>query len=327
MPDELLHDVGAADEGLHAAGPEALWNESVYLDLVSGDGSLGAYARIGLTPNQGVAWWTGAVVGPGRPTVSSVVHDVRCPPVAGRVGPGSVALEADRLRLRYGVDEALGQVTLRGRAPGRTLDHPADAFAVPGRGRPSEVALDLTWRTDGTPYHYGVTTRYEVPCVVEGTLAVDGVVVPVSGTGQRDHSWGVRDWWALGWCWTAFRLEDGTRAHVADIRLPEHRLAFGYVQEATPGGWACVPVATADVSEDFDVDDLPTAARVALEPSGLVCELEPVGHGPVLLVSTDGRTSRFPRALVRVTAADGRTGSGWVEWNRPQGGGSGPTQH
>ena len=32
----------------------------------------------------------------------------------------------------------------------------------------------------------------------------------------------------------------------------------------------------------------------------------------------DGRISRFPRAVARFVAADGRTGLGWIEWNQPQ---------
>jgi hypothetical protein len=42
------------------------------------------------------------------------------------------------------------------------------------------------------------------------------------------------------------------------------------------------------------------------------------GHAPVLLTSADGRLSRFPRAWVNVSTTDGRTGVGWVEWNRNQ---------
>ena len=45
--------------------------------------------------------------------------------------------------------------------------------------------------------------------------------------------------------------------------------------------------------------------------------MTPVAFGPVLLCDDDGRTSRFPRAMVRCTADDGRTGSGWIEWNQP----------
>jgi hypothetical protein len=42
------------------------------------------------------------------------------------------------------------------------------------------------------------------------------------------------------------------------------------------------------------------------------------GHAPVPLTSPDGRVSHFPRAWATVTTADGRTGVGWLEWNRNQ---------
>ena len=43
-----------------------------------------------------------------------------------------------------------------------------------------------------------------------------------------------------------------------------------------------------------------------------------MAYGPILLEAPDGRVTHFVRAMCRVTAADGRTGSGWVEWNRNQ---------
>ena len=46
--------------------------------------------------------------------------------------------------------------------------------------------------------------------------------------------------------------------------------------------------------------------------------MEIKGHAPVLLTATDGRVSQFPRAWATVTTADGRTGVGWLEWNRNQ---------
>ena len=46
-------------------------------------------------------------------------------------------------------------------------------------------------------------------------------------------------------------------------------------------------------------------------------EFEPLAFSPVLLEHPDGRAARFPRAMARVTAADGRTGGGWIEWNQP----------
>jgi hypothetical protein len=72
----------------------------------------------------------------------------------------------------------------------------------------------------------------------------------------------------------------------------------------------------------------PRQARIELTAGGfggpdaapataLGLDITPVAFGPVLLRNDDGRTSRFPRALLECRADDGRTGSGWIEWNQP----------
>jgi hypothetical protein len=78
---------------------------------------------------------------------------------------------------------------------------------------------------------------------------------------------------------------------------------------------------------------MPTSARIELTygesaagagPVGavgaLAIDVTPLAFGPVLLRNDDGRTSRFPRAMVRYAAEDGRVGLGWIEWNQPEGG-------
>ena len=138
----------------------------------------------------------------------------------------------------------------------------------------------------------------------------------MSGQGQRDHSWGVRDWWAFGWCWAAARLDDGTRVHVADIRIPGRPLAFGYLQ---PPGGPVESVTSLEITEELGEEGLPDAGRALVEPGGLDLRIEPLAFGPVVLTSPDGRVSRFARALARFKAADGRSGLGWIEWNQPEG--------
>ena len=60
----------------------------------------------------------------------------------------------------------------------------------------------------------------------------------------------------------------------------------------------------------------PPVIEVMFNPSELT--IDPVAFSPVLLVDPAGRVSRFPRALCRYRAADGRAGVGWTEWNQPQ---------
>jgi hypothetical protein len=307
MPERQRHAVDATDEQLHTPDSEALWNESYYLDFVSEDGSVGGYARIGLYPNLGVTWWTTMVVGPARPMVASVSYDL--PPPAGT----DVSIDADGHSISCVARDPLQQMSLRATAPAAIHDDAAAGYNG-DPGQPTTLAMDLTWTTDGTPYHYDLTTRYEVPCLVEGELSVGAERIVVRGEGQRDHSWGVRDWWAFGWCWAAVRLNDGTRLHFADIRMPGFPIAFGYVQ---PPDGAVLPVETLSVSEVAGRESMPVRGFAAVEPGGIEVVIEPLAFGPLLLTADDGRISRFPRAMARFTAKDGRTGLGWIEWNQP----------
>ncbi len=295
------------DERRHPPGDEELWNESYYLDFVSGGGDLAGYVRIGLYPNLGVTWWTTMVVGEGRPLVASVAYDLPL--------PGGTGLEVTASGTAVGatVVRPLEVMTVRGAAPAVTLAGAASVYEG-AAGEPTALELDLSWTTDGVPFHYDLTTRYEIPCLVAGQIVVGGERAVVGGHGQRDHSWGVRDWWAFGWCWAAGRLDDGTRFHVADIRIPGGPVAFGYVQR--PGG-RVDPVAGLTVAEELGEGGMPERATVGIQPGPLDLEVLPIAFGPLVLTAPDGRTSRFPRAAARFIAADGRSGTGWIEWNQP----------
>ena len=295
----------ADDEGRHAPGAEQLWNESWYFDAVSEDGSLGAYVRIGLYPQLGVAWYTTYVVGPGRASVAVIDYEAPLPATG-------LALDTGTLRADHVCEAPLQRfrVTLDGTGEA----HDEAAAALRGEaGRPVRVALDLVWETDGEPYAYRLATRYEIPCRVSGTIRVGDETLELNGPGQRDHSWGPRDWWSMDWVWSALHLDDGTRLHAVELRLPElPRLGVGYVQSG--GELAELDAVHAD--EHAGPDGLITRASLALEPAGLHIDVEPLAFGPLRLVAPDGRIAEFPRALCRARTADGRSGLGWVEWNR-----------
>lgn len=50
----------------------------------------------------------------------------------------------------------------------------------------------------------------------------------------------------------------------------------------------------------------------------MTAEVEPLGHGPLRLVSDEGKVALFDRAWCKFTLDDGRVGYGWSEWNRVQ---------
>jgi hypothetical protein len=300
----------AADELHHPPGGEAWWNESWYFDFATRDGALGGYVRLGLYPNKGVAWYWACVVGEERPLVIVADHEV-APPRSG-----SLAVRADGLWADHTVEVPFDHMTLGCEAFALGVDDPAEVYGT-ARGDRVPLGLDLEWETDGSAYAYPPgTTRYEVPCRVHGTVLVGDESIELDAIGQRDHSWGLRDWWTLGWTWTAGWLDDGTRFHGTAVRLGDQPVPYhpGYVQ--VPGG----PLAGVDHTAshpELGAHGLPTADVV--EIGDLHLDVTPIAFAPVLLDDGAGRTSRFPRALCRFRDAAGdRRGVGWTEWNQPQ---------
>ncbi len=297
--------VEGRDEGRHAPGLEQLWGESWYFDFFADDASIGGWVRLGLYPNLAVAWYHAYVVGPERVTVA--VADLEVPPPTA---PG-LEIRTHGLWADHVCETALDHWTLGNEAFALAVDTPAALYADVPVGAQVPLGIDLEWETEGTPYHYEATTRYEIPCRVHGEVLVGDERIDLDGHGQRDHSWGVRDWWQFGWCWTAGRLEDGTRFHGSDIRIPNVDIGFGYVQ----AGEEMTTTNAVDADEAVDGDGFPTEGHVTIGDLGL--DIQPVAFAPALL-TWEGKVSRFPRALCRFRAADGRRGLGWTEWNQPR---------
>jgi hypothetical protein len=295
------------DEGAHPATDEPLWNESWYFDLADPDQGIGGWIRLGLYPNQRIAWINALLCGPDMPTVAVNDFEAVLPGDAG-------ALSTDDIELALTATEPLRgyRVTLRGQ--GKSYDDPASLLRGEA-GIPVELTMDLAWTTAGTPYRYRITPRYEIPCTVAGTVAVDGRQVVVrEAAGQRDHSWGVRDWWAMDWVWSALHLDDGTHLHGVDIRIPgAPPIGIGYLQQS---GSPLIELQSVAARETFGDNGLPEAATI--DYGDVTATIDIRGHAPVLLTAPDGRVSHFPRAWATVSTNDGRTGVGWVEWNRNQ---------
>jgi len=296
-------DVLPTDEGRHEPGPEPLWGESWYFDFFAPDGSVGGWIRIGLYPNLGVTWYHAYLVGPDRQTIAVADYEAPLPRAPG------LELRAHGLWADHIVETPLEHLTVGNEAHGLGVDDPADLYATEPRGDQVPLAFDLEWETAGRPYHYIHTTRYEIPCAVHGTVDVGRERIELDGFGQRDHSWGVRDWWQFGWVWTAGRLDDGTRFHGSDIRIPDIDVGFGYRQR--DGGITATNAVHA--TENLGPDDFPTDGSIAI--GDLALDVEPIAFAPALL-AWEGRVSRFPRALCAFTAGD-RRGLGWTEWNQP----------
>ena len=240
-------EVRPADEGRHLAGTDELWGESWYHDFAAPDGSYGGYLRLGLYPNLGVAWCWLHLVRRREPLVLIRDHAAPCP-----TADGPLEIATDRFRMTWRCTEPLIAWRVTTEGTGVALTDPADAFH--GEAGPEiPVRVDLEWRAAAPVFPYRAMTRYEQPAFVQGDVVIGDQRIEVRCPGERDHSWGVRDWWQFPWLWTAGRLDDGTWFHavrtlvgelgdanfqtgfVIDPDLALHELArIGFTPSSTP---------------------------------------------------------------------------------------------
>ncbi|KAH0835257.1 hypothetical protein AYO21_07173 [Fonsecaea monophora] len=305
------------DEQRHPSGEDSLHNESWYFDVADPEQATGVWIRLGVLPHQPGSWYAALICGPGQPTIAVVDFNVK-------TVTEDLTIDTPHIKASHTAVSPLKQyrVTLTGL--GEAFDDPADLLRRPHvRGRQVPVDLDLTWHTVSTPYKWRMLARYEISCTVSGTVKIGGRTISTfnHAYGQRDHSWGPRDWWAADWVWTAFHLEDGTHLHGVEIRMPKMpKMAAGYRQDkdSTIVELSGV-VATEEVDEETHLIRSATISYSCAGKEDIVLDFEPAGNAPLLLESTkDGRFSYFPRCWAKVQARDGRKGVGWVEWNNVQ---------
>ena len=303
------------DELRHEPGGEELWNESWYFDFAAADGSIGGYVRLGLYPDmprrdggRGVAWYWAYLVG-SHGTLLVRHHDAALPKAPG------FEIREDALWSDQHCETPNEHWSVKLEAFAVGLDSPRDAYHGE-RGDKVPLGFDLEWEAVAPVFDYPGVTRYEQSCRVSGEILVGAERIEFDGPGQRDHSWGVRDWWRFGWVWTAGALDDGTRFHATQILVPGARFSPGYVVD---GPYGAEPVTVSGFENDIelsdDADALPTRTAMKLHDFEMTCT--PVALAPVVMEAPDGRIGRLPRAMCEFEAADGRRGVGWTEWNQP----------
>jgi hypothetical protein len=265
--------------GAHQPGPRRLWGESWYFDFASADGSAGGFVRVGDYPHLGGRWFWAYLTAGSRATGCTVER-----PLPGdRDAPWRTAGPA----LTFLVEPA------------------PDGWHIAADGE--GFGIDLVWREQAEAYPYGSGERLEQPGWAVGEVRAGRTSFPVDGPGQRDQSWGIRDWGRLGWTWCSGWLTDGTRyqATLLDAR-----------GRIPPDGYLAAPGRPPEPVREVAVH------RDGLRMNDVRLEFADVGHVTVDLPASAGGPSRLHRAMSTVRAEEIRTGAvrhgiGWRERNVP----------
>jgi hypothetical protein len=167
-----------SDEGLHPAGDDPDWQESVYLAWCDTSSGLGGNHRMGNELNRETAnLWCGVYQrggarfrgnGEGLPLVRLHEEGV-C------AGPQRIVRDGERLYFVLDGDGCRIEFEIEDLGPRSYVN--AQTFVG-------------TAGTAGTIF----SNNFHVACRVRGTVELDGARAEVDAPGWRDHSWGARRW-------------------------------------------------------------------------------------------------------------------------------------
>ncbi len=326
-----------SDEFLHTPGNAALWSESYYFDFV--DDTIQGHVRLGFYPRREVAnawvylttenevyWLHDESIPPRRTHGLSMWSEEwklsLTPETPG--GAWCFDLEGDLRRTPRGNP-------LRLRDTDRTpLDLDLTTWGVTSafyysHGHGLEEAFDEEIETDPA------SDRYEQATRVEGRVQIDGESFPFSGRGERDHSWGERDWFAMNWLWSSAGFEDGTAFQFTCLtNRTDGFNGFWYP------GHRCYPLETSMVSptpsfgpstaRDWALGEIEftLVLRLGWESGEAEVQIRPFVTTPIRWARTEAGTPRlvndpeetemiFNRSACKVTRDDGVKGTGFIE--------------
>lgn len=195
-PEQPAAPVTVADERRHKVdGTNLWWGESWGFDFATrtADGeAIGGFTRIVVYPRQQKCWFWAGIVGENRSYVLCRDHDLALPrtPV--------VELRGGSLWTHAICETPLEHWTVAMEAYALSFDDPFEAWRSE-HGDRIGLAFDLEWESLSTTANFissvhVPSTRYEVPCEVNGILQVGDHEWTIAGTGSRHHEWGILDW-------------------------------------------------------------------------------------------------------------------------------------
>jgi hypothetical protein len=194
---EIVGELELSDEYMHPVESDPQFNESMLVTFFDRQEDTGALLRIGNRANEGYAEVTFCMFPPGE---GALFQFVRAPIATNDL------FDAGGMRFTVTAPGEALEISHRGNAAlfkePRRLSDPGRAFKEASR-----VAVELDVELRAVSPMYGARSgriggHYEQHMSVSGDCSIDGVVGHVSGTGNRDHSWGPRSWHRVHMDWT-----------------------------------------------------------------------------------------------------------------------------
>jgi hypothetical protein len=237
-------------DSLHQPGQDKEWNESFYFNFYDREQDICAFMRIGLKPNMNERSMFCFLMMPDGSLVG----------IKDQEGMGEGSLFVRSLRFEKVEAEKKWKLSFNG----------SMARMHGSSKEPVAVLFALEFDTLNNTFDYrecvsGENERISQKVASEhleqygratGTLMVGGETFEVNGLGERDHSWGVRDWNAPKmWIWLTAEFDEQVAFNLTKLFIEEAEVSAGFVHE----GGRNIPLIKATVNATVDADGRPRA--------------------------------------------------------------------
>lgn len=318
----------SASEFFHPPGTAHRWNESHYVDGVDESGELAFFFRVGFMPNRDLVNWWGYVISDDRVYWH---RDEDIPPSAVH----GLVVRRDSFEFRMLPTDSPNEWHLEFEGLMTTNDVSNHEAMLADDGDRREMSFEVTSTPRHHPFHYsrgewtesGASDRFELATTVGGSLESEERTLSFSGTGERDHSWGPREWFydRLNHFWGAGSFEDGSAYNclIAPTTGEEPDIVNGFWfdgNEATAVTGVQIDSDSglgAETADDWRLGSSPELKVILELPESerVVC-VSPRKTTPIPVGSGDTDIA-FPRSVAKQRLANDKRGVGWVEHTYP----------
>lgn len=243
---------------LHPAGAGKEWSESFYFNVYDQANDLCMFMRIGLKPNHDersafcfLMMPDGSVVGiKDQEPFGSGTLDAK--------GLSFEVVEPDR-RWKIGFNGHMARMTEKGPVPVPV------SFVLAFEARNEVFDYRECVDSEGERMSQEVASEHlEQFGRLTGSLMVGEEQFDINGLGERDHSWGVRDWNAPKmWIWLTAQFSDRVALNVTKLFVEQGEVSAGYFHINGKN----LPLVKADIRTVLDPDGTPRSLAMSLVDS------------------------------------------------------------
>lgn len=239
----------------HSAGTEKEWNESFYFNVYDRESDICAFMRIGLKPNMDERSAFCFIMMPDGTSVGMMDQE----------GFGDGSLYAKGLHFEVLEREKRWKMAFNGRMSRMTDNGPCSvpvSFVLEFEARNEVFDYRECVDAEGERISSQVASEHlEQFGKITGSLMVGEEQFDISGLGERDHSWGVRDWNAPKmWIWLTAQFSEKVALNVTKLFMEQGEVSAGYFHLNGKN----LPLVKADVRTVLDPDGTPRSLAMSL---------------------------------------------------------------